>query len=185
MWFPCKFYICSLEICWQVSDKFKMALRWPERSSTRFDDMAQLPYVILRFHLWPPCCGYPTATMNYWGYALKSMSHKCDPHAFFSLLMSQIIMIVSTVAGLFMSSGSICSQIAHPKRCICSWTLNYIIGLNLLPSNSFMSNLYSLLGYCTGQLQALKINVSWYNDISFYLPIFSPQIMFYLGQESL
>ena len=41
----------------------------------------------------------------------------------------------------------------------CPWTFFWTVILSMLPSNSFMSNLYSQLGYSTGEFQALRLIV--------------------------
>ena len=54
------------------------------------------------------------------------------------------------------SSGS---ATTHIPGCICPWTFYLKIGLNILPSDSFMSYINSLLGYNTADFQALQLIV--------------------------
>ena len=49
------------------------------------------------------------------------------------------------------------SETMHLHGCFCPWTFSLDIGLNILPLYSFMSCLDSLLGYSTGQFQALQL----------------------------
>ena len=81
-------------------------------------------------------------------------------------------MIVVTIIGIFMaihyflnytlgflqlsSSGSANAQL---PGCFSLWTFFLNIGLNMLPLDSFMSCLHSLLGFCTGEFQALQLIV--------------------------
>ena len=46
-----------------------------------------------------------------------------------------------------------------PPGCFCPWAFLLNIGLNMLPSDSFISRLGCLLGYSTGQFQALQLIV--------------------------
>ena len=78
------------------------------------------------------------------------------------------IMIVVTVTGIFMAinylliytlgflyisnSGSANAQL---PGCFCPWTFS----LNMFPLDSFMSCLHSLIGYSTGEFQALQLIV--------------------------
>ena len=43
--------------------------------------------------------------------------------------------------------------------CFCPWTFSLNIGLNMFPLESFMSCLHSILGYSTGEFQALQLIV--------------------------
>ena len=81
-------------------------------------------------------------------------------------------MIVVTITGIFMAinylliytlgflyisnSGSANAQL---PGCFCPWTFALNIGLNMFPLDSFMSCLHSLLGYSTGEFQALQLIV--------------------------
>ena len=80
------------------------------------------------------------------------------------------IMIVVTIIGIFIaihyflnyiwgflyisSSGSANAQILG---CFRPWTFSFKIGLYMLAWDSFMSYLHSLLGYSTGEFQALQL----------------------------
>ena len=82
------------------------------------------------------------------------------------------IMIVVTIIGIFMaidyflnntlgflypsSSGSANAQL---PGCFRPWTFSLNIGLNMLPLDSFMSCLQSVLGYSTWEFQALQLIV--------------------------
>ena len=82
------------------------------------------------------------------------------------------IMIVVTITGLFMAinylliytlgflyisnSGSANAQL---PGCFCPWTFSLNIGLNMFHLDSFMSCLHSLLGYSTGEFEALQLVV--------------------------
>ena len=57
---------------------------------------------------------------------------------------------------LLSSSGSANAQL---PGCFRPWTFSSNIELNMLPSESFMSCLHFLLGYSTGEFQALQLNV--------------------------
>ena len=43
--------------------------------------------------------------------------------------------------------------------CFRPWTFFLNIGLNMLPLDSFMACLHSILGYSTGEFQALQLTV--------------------------
>ena len=63
----------------------------------------------------------------------------------------------NTLVFLYLSSsGSANTQLPGP---FCPWTFSLNIGLNMLPLDSFMSCLHSLLGYSTGEFQALQLIV--------------------------
>ena len=82
------------------------------------------------------------------------------------------IMKVVTIIGIFMainyflnytlgflylsSSGSANAQL---PGCFHPWTFPLNIGLNMFPLDSFMSILHFLLGYSTGEFQALQLIV--------------------------
>ena len=82
------------------------------------------------------------------------------------------IMIIVTIIGIVMainhflnytlgflylsSSGSANVQLLG---CFCPWTFTLNIGLSMLHLDSFMSCLHSLLGYSTGEFQALQLIV--------------------------
>ena len=48
---------------------------------------------------------------------------------------------------------------AYLLGCSCSWTFPLNIGLNVLPSDSFMSCLDYILGYSTGDFQIFQLTV--------------------------
>ena len=49
----------------------------------------------------------------------------------------------------------------YKKMCmhLCPWTFSVNMGLNMFPLDPFMSFLHSLLGYSTGEFQALQLIV--------------------------
>ena len=47
----------------------------------------------------------------------------------------------------------------HLPGSFCPWFLSLNVGLNMLPSDSFLSCLDFLLGYSTGEFQALQLIV--------------------------
>ena len=81
-------------------------------------------------------------------------------------------MMVVSITGIFMAinylliyilgffnisnSGSANAQL---PRCFYPWTFSLNIGLNMFPLDSFISCLHSLLGYSTGEFQALQLIV--------------------------
>ena len=81
-------------------------------------------------------------------------------------------MLVVTIIGIFMaiyylliyilvfryisSSGAANAQL---PGCFRPWTFSLNIGLNMFPLDSLMSCLHSLLGYSTGEFQALQLIV--------------------------
>ena len=82
------------------------------------------------------------------------------------------IMIVVTIIGIFMAINYLLiytlgflyiskSGFAHPQLpgCFCPWTFSLNIGLSMFPLDSFMSCLHSLIGYSTGEFQALHLIV--------------------------
>ena len=82
------------------------------------------------------------------------------------------MMIVVTIIGIvmpinyflnyilgFLYLGSSGSANAQLPGCFRPWTFSLSIGLNMLPLDSFMSCLHSLLGYSTWEFQALQLIV--------------------------
>ena len=81
-------------------------------------------------------------------------------------------MIVVTISGIFMASNCLLfytldfiyisnsgSANAQLPGCFCPWTFSLNIGLDMFPWDSLMSCLHSLLGYSTGEFQALQLIV--------------------------
>ena len=62
-----------------------------------------------------------------------------------------------TLGFLYLSSSG--SANAQLTGCVRPWTFSLNIGLNMLTLESFMSCLHSLLGYSTGEFQALQLIV--------------------------
>ena len=66
-------------------------------------------------------------------------------------------LLIYTLGFFYISnSGSANAQL---PGCFCPWTFSLNIGLNMFPLDSFMSCLHSLLGYSTGEFQALQLIV--------------------------
>ena len=66
-------------------------------------------------------------------------------------------LFIYTLGFLYVSnSGSANAQL---PGCFWPWTFSLKIGLNMFPLDSFMSCLHSLLGYSTGEFQALQLIV--------------------------
>ena len=79
-----------------------------------------------------------------------------------SVTIIQILMVINyflnyTLGFLYLSSSG--SANAQFPGCFCPWTFSLNIGLNILPLDSFMSCLHSVLGYSTGEFQALQLIV--------------------------
>ena len=71
--------------------------------------------------------------------------------------MANNCLLIHTLGCLYIgSSGSANAQL---PGCFRPWTFSLNIGLNIFPLDSFMSCLYSLLGYPTGEFQALQLIV--------------------------
>ena len=112
---------------------------------------------------------------GFWVYVvlvLNVIRYSCHYFLDRILFIMIFIMIAMTITGIFMAinylliytlgflyisnSGSANAQ--HPG-CFCPWTFSLNIGLNMFPLDSFMSCLHSLLGYSTGEFQALQLIV--------------------------
>ena len=78
----------------------------------------------------------------------------CDYHWDF---MAISYFLIYTLGFLHISSSG--SANAQLPGCFRPWTFSLNIGLNLFPLDSFMSCLHSLLGYSTGEFQALQLIV--------------------------
>ena len=89
------------------------------------------------------------------GYVCGYISFKCDPHSFELLLVAYFIMIITNYGLRFLKLENLSSVVAHLLGCLRPGTFFYNIGSNMLPSDSFMSNLYSHLGYSIWEFQAL------------------------------
>ena len=64
-------------------------------------------------------------------------------------------LLVITLGFIYISSSG--SANAQLPGCFRPWTFSLKIGLNRFPLDSFMSCLHSLLGYSTGDFQALQL----------------------------
>ena len=78
----------------------------------------------------------------------------CDYHLYFKAIN---YFFNYTLGFLYISSSS--SANAQLSGCFRPWTFSLNIGLNMFPLDSFMSCLHSLLGYSTGEFQALQLIV--------------------------
>ena len=65
--------------------------------------------------------------------------------------------LIYTLGFLYISN--FVSANAQLPGCFCPWTFSLDIGFNMFPLDSFMSCLHSLLGYSTGEFQALQLIV--------------------------
>ena len=63
--------------------------------------------------------------------------------------------LIYTLGFIYLSSSG--SANAQFPGCFRPWTFSLNIGLNMLPLDSFMSCLHSLLEYSTGEFQALQL----------------------------
>ena len=78
----------------------------------------------------------------------------CDYHWDF---MAINYLLIYTLGFIYISkSGSANAQL---PVWFCPWTLSLNIGLSMFPLDSFMLCLHSLLGYSTGEFQALQLIV--------------------------
>ena len=65
--------------------------------------------------------------------------------------------LIYTLGFLYISNSG--SANVDLPGCFCPWTFSFNIALNMFPLDSFMSCLHSLLGYSTGEFQALQLIV--------------------------
>ena len=73
------------------------------------------------------------------------------------IFMAISYLLIYTLGFLYLSnSGS--ANVQLPGY-FWPWTLSFNIGLSMFPLDSFMSCLHSLLGYSTGEFQALQMIV--------------------------
>ena len=80
----------------------------------------------------------------------------CDYHSL-GFSWPLIYLLIYTLGFLYISNSG--SANAHLPGCFCPWTFSLNIGLNMFSLDSFMSCLHSLLGYATGEFQALQLIV--------------------------
>ena len=71
--------------------------------------------------------------------------------------MSIHYLLIYTLGFLYIGNSD--SANTQLPECFYPWTFSLNIGLNMLPLDSFMSCLHSLLGYSTGEFQALQLIV--------------------------
>ena len=91
----------------------------------------------------------------------------CDPFTISSWWFATIIGIVMAILLILIyifglsvtNSGNSGSTDTHLPGCFCACTFSWNIGLNMLPSDSFMSCYNSLLGYYIGEFQASQLIV--------------------------
>ena len=136
---------------------------------------------------WPLCAGNKHRNMRV-GWCLSSWSHRfwsvysiynyihtmCGSCIWLieSLVEFHLIAVVVIIAGIlmplflfwttrlgFLGRSSSGSADVHLPGCFRPWTFPLNIGLNMLPSDSFMSCLDFLLGYSTGEFQAVQLIV--------------------------
>ena len=72
-------------------------------------------------------------------------------------LMAINYLLIYILGFLYISNSS--SANAQLLGCFWPWTFSLNIGLNMFPLDSLKSCLHSLLGYCTGEFQALQLIV--------------------------
>ena len=73
------------------------------------------------------------------------------------IFMAINYLLIYTLCFLYINNSS--SANAQLPGCFCPRTFSLNIGLNKFPLDSFMSCLYSLLGYSTGKFHALQLIV--------------------------
>ena len=73
------------------------------------------------------------------------------------IFMAINYLLINTLGLLYLSSSG--SANAQLTGCFRPWTFSLNIGLNMFPLDSFMFCLHSLLGYGTGEFQALQLIV--------------------------
>ena len=73
------------------------------------------------------------------------------------IFMAINYLLMYTIGFLYISSSG--SANAQLPGCFRPWTFSLNIGLNMFPLDSSMSCLHSLLGYSTGEFQALQLIV--------------------------
>ena len=73
------------------------------------------------------------------------------------IFMAINYLLIYTLGFLYISSSDFAN--AQLPGWFRPWTFSLNIGLNMFPLDSFMSCLHSLLGYSTGEFQALQLIV--------------------------
>ena len=85
-----------------------------------------------------------------------------SPFVSYSMIIRLILGCVWPLVSVLndiLTIGILRSVIFHLPGCFCPWTFFQNMGFNMVPSNSFMSHLYTQLGYSTGEVQALQLIV--------------------------
>ena len=84
------------------------------------------------------------------------------------IIIAIFIIFLNYILGFLKPSSSGSANAQFPG-CFRPWTFSLNIGLNMFSSDSFMSCLQSLLGYSTGEFQALQLSlrclVPWINHL--------------------
>ena len=73
------------------------------------------------------------------------------------IFMAINYLLIYTLGFLYISSSG--SANAQYPGCFRPWSFSLNIGLNMFPLDSFMLYLHSVLGYSTGEFQALQLIV--------------------------
>ena len=84
-----------------------------------------------------------------------------QPFVYYSMVIRLILGCLwplVSVLNYILTLGILRSVIFHLPGCFCPWTFFQNIGFNI-PSDSFMSHLYTELEYSTGEFQALQLIV--------------------------
>ena len=68
-------------------------------------------------------------------------------------------LLIYTLGILYVSNSGAANAKCTTPGCFCFWTFYLDSELNMFPLDSFMSCLHSLLGYSTGEIQALQLIV--------------------------
>ena len=74
-------------------------------------------------------------------------------------ITSECVWLLAFVQNNTLMLGIWCSTFPHLPWCFCPWTLFRNIGINMVPSDPFMSHLATQLGYSAGEFQALQLIV--------------------------
>ena len=86
-----------------------------------------------------------------WFLGVRCSSGECH-----QVLLINNLLIYTLIFFYISNSGSANTQL---PGCFCPWTFSLNSGLSMFPLDSFMSCLNSLLGYSTGEFQALQLIV--------------------------
>ena len=103
---------------------------------------------------------------GFWERAVPLLNATCcflwfQPFVSYSMVIRLILGCLwplVSVLNYILTLGILRSVIFHLPGCFCPWTFYQNIGFNI-PSDSFMSHLYTELEYSTGEFQALQLIV--------------------------